>query len=319
MKRWFIWLSSLILILGAAACTTNELPAATSAGFLNPQASATSSQPATQATNQNSPKPTQQIIPTATVSPTSLPTKTPLPTAITCENGQIVSEQLDSALLDDPLKYIVYLPPCYQLRTESTYPVVYLFHGQTYSNTHWIDLGATEIADRLIENGEMAPFIMVFPYDRDHYDPPTINPFGEAVLTELIPTIDQSYRTISKREFRAVGGISRGGNWAAHLVLQNPEIFGAIGLHSTPIFSTDTNPEIIDWLEAIPVEIFSRLYMDAGKNDRWLQFTLTFVDLIDRANLPHEWHLYPGYHEDAYWQSHLEEYLRWYTQPWNRE
>jgi len=33
-------------------------------------------------------------------------------------------------------------------------------------------------------------------------------------------------------------------------------------------------------------------------------------------NIPHEWHLFTGYHEEAYWQSHLEQYLRWYTQDW---
>jgi enterochelin esterase-like enzyme len=241
----------------------------------------------------------------------------PTPTAISCQPGQIEMQRLDSSLLEDPLKYLVYLPPCYNLQTDRSYPAVYLFHGQTYSNTHWIDLGAAEIADHLILNGELAPFIMVFPYDRNHFDPPTINPFGESVLTELIPTIDQTYRTIPERDFRAVGGISRGGNWAAHLGLQNPKTFGAIGLHSTPIFSTDTNPEIIDWLEAIPDEAIPRLFMDAGKNDRWLQFTLVFVDLIDQANLPHQWHLYPGFHEDTYWQAHLDQYIRWYADPWD--
>jgi len=271
------------------------------------------------ATTTNNPEPTETAHPTevATVSPT--PSNTFTPTAITCQPGQIESQQIKSELLEDPLKYLVYLPPCYDLQADRHFPVAYLFHGQTYSNTHWIDLGAAEIADRLITDGELAPFIMVFPYDGDHYDPPTVNPFGKAVLNDLIPTIDRTYRTIPERKYRTIGGISRGGNWAAHLGLQHPEIFGAIGLHSTPIFSTDTNPEIVDWLEAIPVENFPRLFIDVGKNDRWLQFTLVFVDLIDQANLPHEWHLYPGFHEDAYWQAHLEQYIRWYAAPWSGE
>jgi enterochelin esterase-like enzyme len=321
LRSWIILFSGLCLILGVSACDTNDTPAATSAGFVHPTITAAPTKITPIIHPTDLPEPTGTALPTETVteSPTSIPHHSPTPTAISCQSGEIESQRLKSELLEAPLKYLVYLPPCYDLQTDRDYPVIYLFHGQTYSNTHWIDLGAVEIANRLISDGELAPFLMVFPYDRDHYDPPTINPFGEAVLTDLIPTIDQTYRTIPDRQHRAIGGISRGGNWAAHLGLQHPEMFGAIGLHSTPIFSTDTNPEIIDWLEVIPIDTFPRLFIDAGKNDRWLQFTLDFVDLIDQANLPHEWHLYPGFHEDVYWQAHLEQYIRWYAAPWSGE
>jgi enterochelin esterase-like enzyme len=319
LRNWIILLSGFCLVLGVFGCNTNEFPAAPSAGFVNPTVTATSTEIAPNATPTDFPEPTETALPSETVTASPTLTQTPTLTAINCQTGQVESESLESALLEKPLKYLIYLPPCYELQMDRDYPVAYLFHGQTYSNTHWIDLGAVDIANRLISDGELAPFIMVFPYDRDHYDPPTINPFGEAVLADLIPVIDQAYRTIPEREYRAIGGISRGGNWAAHLGLQHPEIFGAIGLHSTPIFSTDTNPEIVDWLEAIPIKIFPRLFIDVGKNDRWLQFTLDFVALIDQANLPHEWHLYPGFHEDAYWEAHLEQYIRWYAAPWSGE
>jgi enterochelin esterase-like enzyme len=157
---------------------------------------------------------------------------------------------------------------------------------------------------------------MVFPYDRDHYDPPPKNAFGEAVLWDLIPATDQTFRTIPVRASRAIGGISRGGNWAAHIGLQHPDLFGAIGLHSTPIFSTDTNREIVEWIDAIPVEEFPRLFLDIGESDRWLEFTLVFEELLDSAGVPHQWYLYPGFHEDDYWESHMEQYIRWYARDW---
>jgi len=136
------------------------------------------------------------------------------------------------------------------------------------------------------------------------------------VVFELIPAMDQEFRTNPTRSSRAIGGISRGGNWAAHIGLQHPGLFSAIGLHSTPIFSTDTNREIVEWLEAIPIEEFPRLFLDIGHNDRWLDYTLVFEDLLNTASLPHEWYLYPGFHEDDYWKSHLEQYIRWYAQDW---
>jgi enterochelin esterase-like enzyme len=219
-------------------------------------------------------------------------------------------------LLDDPLEYLVYLPPCYDEQLDHRYPVLYLFHGQTYAHQHWLDLGAAEIADRLISSAELAPFIMVFPHDPNHYDSPAENPFGQAVLYELIPAIEREFRAIPSRSSRAIGGISRGGNWAAHLGLQHPELFGAVGLHSTPIFSTDTNQEIIEWIGAIPIEEFPRFYLDTGESDRWLGYTLVFEELLNEASIPHEWHLYPGFHEDEYWASHLEQYIRWYAREW---
>ena len=200
---------------------------------------------------------------------------------------------MESDLLDDPLEYLVYLPPCYAEQVDRHYPVLYLFHGQTYTNQHWIDLGAASIADRLISNGELAPFLMVFPYDSKHYDPPPNNAFGQAVLFELIPAVDGVFRTIPTRASRAIGGISRGGNWAAHLSLQHPALFGAVGLHSTPIFSTDTNREIIQWIEAIPVEEFPACSWILAKTTVGWHSLWIFEDLLNNASIPHQWYLTP--------------------------
>ena len=217
------------------------------------------------------------------------------------------------------LEYIVYLPPCYDEQPDRYYPSLYLFHGQTYTNEHWIDLGTADLANRMIASGELTPFIIIFPYDQDHYIPPPENPFGEAIFFDLIPAIDQNFRTLPEREYRAMGGISRGGNWAIHIGLPHPGFFGAIGAHSTPVFSTDSNQEIREWLAEIQFEELPRLFIDAGENDRWLGYTLAFEQLLNDEGIPHEWYLFPGFHEDKYWESHLEQYIRWYALPWSVE
>ncbi|MFC1997959.1 alpha/beta hydrolase [Chloroflexota bacterium] len=317
-------LSGLIFVLGASACISNEPSAPTSVGFVHPEVSLTPTK------NLLNPTPTRPHTPTETQDPTPTPIKSPYPptsptplqpTQQVCHEtvGRFEEDQLESDLLEDPLEYFVYLPPCYTEQPDRHYPVLYLFHGQTFSNQHWIDLGVIDLVDRLITSAELAPFIMVFPYDQDHYKPPTDNRFGDAVLMDLIPAIDQQFRTIPNRASRAIGGISRGGNWAAHIGLQHPEIFSAVGLHSTPIFSTDTNSEIKEWLQAIPTDEFPRLFLDIGQSDRWLNFTLIFEELLYSANIPHEWYLYPGFHEDDYWKAHLEQYIRWYALPWSMD
>jgi enterochelin esterase-like enzyme len=43
---------------------------------------------------------------------------------------------------------------------------------------------------------------------------------------------------------------------------------------------------------------------------------LSFAQLLDEMNIPHEWHAYIGFHEEKYWSAHVEEYLRWYAEGW---
>jgi enterochelin esterase-like enzyme len=136
------------------------------------------------------------------------------------------------------------------------------------------------------------------------------------LIYDLIPRIDTDYRTIPDRQYRAIGGISRGGNWAIHLGLSYWGFFGSIGAHSTPTFVTDGPKVIRAWLAEIPFDELPRLFLDAGENDTWLAYTLKFEQVLDEEGIPHEWYLFPGYHEEEYWAAHLEQYIRWYAATW---
>lgn len=259
------------------------------------------------------------MLPT-TVQPTEAPapTRTPHPTSPAClrRGGRIETNQIRTELLRLPLEFRIYLPPCYDQESDRRYPVLYLIHGQNYNDDQWDRLGADETADALIAAGEVPPFIIVMPRDRV-WSQPTEDPFGQAIVQALLPWIDANLRTIPERQARAVGGLSRGAGWAIHLGLGDWEQFGAIGAHSLPVFWTDL-PDIKTWLDSIPPDDLPRIYMDLGDKDR-LQITKSatwFEKLLSERGIPHEWHLYPGYHEEAYWEEHLEEYLRWYAQGW---
>jgi S-formylglutathione hydrolase FrmB len=92
--------------------------------------------------------------------------------------------------------------------------------------------------------------------------------------------------------------------------------FGEIGAHSTPTFVTDGPPVVRGWLAEIPPEELPRIFMDAGEDDIWLRYTLQFEDVLNQEDIPHEWYLFPGQHNEDYWSSHIEQYLRWYAQDW---
>ncbi len=230
--------------------------------------------------------------------------------------GRVEVSEFTTVLLRDPLVYRIYLPPCYDSDKDRAYPVLYLIHGQTYSDTQWDRLGAPEVADQLIAKGETAPFIIVMPRDRVWLEPTQDN-FGLAVEQALIPWIDEHYRTIPDRSHRAIGGLSRGGAWAVHVGFSHPDLFGAVGVHSGFVFYTDVSSFIL-WLYHIPEGMIPRIYIDIADKDRpeisssaiWMENKLT------EFGIPHEWHMYIGEHEEPYWQSHMEEYLRWYAKEW---
>ncbi len=214
------------------------------------------------------------------------------------------------------MDYAVYLPPCYDEQPEHRYPVLYLIHGQSYNHDQWDRLGADETMNSLVSSGEISPFILVLPRDRS-WGPPAEDLFGAVLAEELIPFIDSHYRTLDDRAHRAIGGLSRGAGWAVHLGLSRQELFGAIGGHSLPVFWSDT-PYIRRWLAAIPPGEYPRIYLDIGEKDRpqILNSARWFENLLTERDIPHEWYLFPGYHEEAYWQAHLEEYIRWYASDW---
>jgi enterochelin esterase-like enzyme len=256
---------------------------------------------------------------TPTATRTAIPL-TPTPTLTACmrAGGKVEVFEITTKLLPNPLVYRIYLPPCYDEEPERSYPVLYLIHGQTYSDTQWDRLGVPEAADRLISAGETGPFIVVMPRDRIWLEP-TEDKFGLAVEQSLIPWVDEQYRTIPDRAHRAIGGLSRGGAWAVDIGLSHWEMFSAVGIHSGFVFQSEVQA-IYLWLYNIPEGKAPRIYMDIGNDDRpeMMEGTIWLEELLTKYDIPHEWHMFVGEHEEAYWQAHVEDYLRWYTMDWEK-
>jgi enterochelin esterase-like enzyme len=268
------------------------------------------------------PSPTQSADPSNLPVPTPTPSVTPArpsptPTsACSGQTGRVESGSLPAkGLFQSKLDYRIYLPPCYDSGRDH-YPVLYLFHGLYFENDQWERIGAVEVADTLIANGEITPFIMVFPYDPTYREPSEYG-FDEAILEVLIPYIDEAYRTIPERLYRAAGGLSRGGGWAIHFAFTQPDLFGAVGGHS-PIVLYEDGATLSGVLKKIPQGQMPRIYLDIGDKDSE-SFSVTWLDgLLKDMDFPHEYHVYPGQHNEDYWSAHVEEYIRWYAAGWER-
>lgn len=246
------------------------------------------------------------------------PGPTPSPTPLGCwkAGGHLVTGSLQTRYLRLPLDFRLHLPPCYDVESRRHYPVLYLIHGQSYTDDQWDRLGADEIADALAAAGEVTPFIIVMPRDRTGDQPPQ-DGFARAVVEVLIPYVDNNYRTLTDRVYRAVGGLSRGAGWSVHLGLVYWELFGALGAHSPAIFHEDARLMRV-YLDDIPPKSLPRIFVDVGEKDQpeIYDAAFWFERVLDEKDVPHDWYLFPGYHEEAYWQAHMEKYLRWYAREW---
>ena len=248
-----------------------------------------------------------------TFTPSPVPAS-PTPTALGCLTapGEVRHDEIPAT---KPIQEIlIYLPPCYAESDAARYPVVYLLHGQTYTEDQWVRLGAPAAADNLIHTAQTVPFIIVFPDDH-YWNAPAGASFGDRLIDAIIPYVDKTYRTMADREHRALGGLSRGGGWTLEIGFEHPGLFGSLGLHSPAIF-TDNAPYIEDFIKKIPEDERPRLWFDIGDNDKELGSGSLLEEVLTRNSYLHEFHLYSGDHTERYWGAHVEEYLRWYAQAW---
>ncbi len=145
----------------------------------------------------------------------------------------------------------VYTPPDYDRNQKTRYPVLYLQHGAGENETGWTKQGrANLILDNLIAAGRAKPMLVVMetgyatrpgatPVQGPTGNPTTPNAFGEVLVSDLIPMIDATYRTLADRDNRAMAGLSMGGGQTMQITSTNLDKFAWVGAFSAPIRNFD--------------------------------------------------------------------------------
>lgn len=131
----------------------------------------------------------------------------------------------------------VYTPADYAT-SKKKYPVLYLQHGWGEDETAWSSQGhANLIMDNLIAEGKCQPFIIVMTYGMTNdvrfggIGGFTAKEFETVLVDELIPYVDSHFRTIAKKEGRAMAGLSMGG-MTTKLITLRRDVFDYYGLLS---------------------------------------------------------------------------------------
>lgn len=259
----------------------------------------------------------------------------------TAGSTDLECSEVQSAILGRAVSYCVALPADYASSGRKRYPTLYFLHGLFENDRSWADRGGKEILDGLLAKGEVGPFIVVLPdggktFYINSFDGQ--NRYEDFFVQELVPFIDQHYRTNAQRAARAISGISMGGYGSLHLGMRHADLFGAASAQSAALIARLPNPlpstgrmgflaELLQgtfgsplneayWEANSPLTLAEqpdrfadlKLYFDVGDQDRYgfEEGNEQLDRILKSKNFPHEFVLRPGNHgwdyEDMYMQ-----------------
>lgn len=151
--------------------------------------------------------------------------------------SEVLHQSFHSTTLNRDYVFNIYLPDNYQA-SGLRYPVLYLLHGNLGTEESWVRNGnIAQTADALTAAGKIPAQLIVVPADpkfwwADGAEEKSLTAF----VNDLVPHIDENFRTLSQREGRAIGGYSAGGFGAVNIALQFPEMFAAAAPLSPAVY-----------------------------------------------------------------------------------
>ncbi|MFW5942307.1 MAG: alpha/beta hydrolase [Chloroflexota bacterium] len=320
----FLAASLVLLLFLLVACSESSVPTTAAPATL----------PSASPTNANTPLPPTPTV-TATVAPPTSSATAPATATVTqtleaeadagcsaAENeGTVLDGVFYSATAGADHAYRLYLPPCYE-DDGRRYPTLYLLAGNIHDHTKWDELGVDEAVEALIHAQEIAPLLIVMPDGGWLANNTSGGPgsYESLILDELIPHVEAEQCAWPDARGRAIGGLSRGGYWALEIAFRFPQLFTSVGGHSAALLDQYAGPQVNPQSTALNNDLGDlRIYLDIGADDYLRTNTIQLHEDMEAAGVSHTWRLNEGRHEDTYWAAHVDEYIRWYAEPFARD
>ncbi len=256
---------------------------------------------------------------------------------------------LPSKILNGERKYAVYLPPDYESSGRS-YPVLYLLHGAGDDQTGWVQFGEVlQITDKAIREGVSTAMIIIMPdantgkrgYSNDAKGSWRYEDF---FFTELMPFVEKKYRIKTEKRYRAISGLSMGGDGTFTYALHHPELFSSacpLSAATGPLTiedartrlkradSTLTEEQISSYykrqsvpalVQAMPDSLKKtvRWYIDCGDDDFLYEGNSLVHIAMRKREIPHEFRIRNGAHNWTYWRESLPEVLNFVSQSFHQ-
>ena len=261
-----------------------------------------------------------------------------LATATAARAARVDTLAIPSAVMHKTYRAAVVLPASYAKNKKANYPVLYLLHGAWGHFSDWLNKTPDKqllhrLADQynlIIVNpeGETFSFYLNSPVSPD-------SQFETYLTQEVIPKIDQTYRTVANRKGRVIAGLSMGGHGALYLSARHPDLYCAAGSMSgaldlrtwnrklapaeaagrarlwAPILGSEAdNPErFADNSVLSLVEQLHRnslpFIIDCGVDDGLIDINRELHRRLVYNHTPHDYTERPGAHNWEYWQTAL--------------
>jgi putative tributyrin esterase len=230
------------------------------------------------------------------------------------------------------------------------YPVLYFLHGLGDNEQTLFNSGGWTLLDDLRNQHRMGDFLIVSPEGKRTF---YVNSSDRSVrysdffLQEFMPYIEKTYSIRAGQPGRAISGISMGGYGALRMAFAHPELFSAVSAQSAALFTespqelngvsrTGTgltqvlapvfgNPiDVAHWNDNSVFVLAKRnaaalkklaIYFNCGQNDNY-GFEKGAAALhaeLDRENISHQYHAYPGDHSLEYFLSHFAEVMEFHS------
>ena len=238
-------------------------------------------------------------------------------------HGSVKRCWYDSPTLGKQRRMTVYTPAGYEQGKEK-YPVLYLLHGAGGDEEAWMTLGRTsQIMDNLIAEGRCRPMIVVMtngnPWQQAapgesaagmvqpamKFDP-SQKSFEEA-FGDVISYVESNYRTIRKKEARAVAGLSMGGGHSFNISRMYPDKFDYVGLFSAAVRNVE-DAEVAASLAAQRDKGFKLYWIACGNTDFLYQANRDYMKYLDSIGFPYVYRESDGGHIWRNWRIYLSEF-----------
>lgn len=224
----------------------------------------------------------------------------------------------------------VYTPAGYET-SNKRYPVFYLLHGMGGDEEAWLTQGRTaQILDNLIAQGKAQPMIVVMTNGNVSQEaapgetsagfvppsmnlPKTMEGSFESSFMEVVKFIDANYRTIAKKQGRAIAGLSMGGFHSKFISLNNPDTFDYVGLFSAALGVTDPSISPIYMNEDAKLKTqFAKkpalYWIGIGKTDFLIAANNAYRQKLDQLGYKYQYMETDGGHIWRNWRIYLTEF-----------
>src|SRR5271154_921876 len=238
-------------------------------------------------------------------------------------HGEIHHHFYKSSAADDERDYYVYTPPGYESSGKRKYPVLYLLHGYSDDASGWTAVGrANVILDNLIAQGKAKPMIVVMPlgygtmemirmswgaWSHTELRDTNFKKFSEALLTEVMPRVENEYRATKDRNACAIAGLSMGGSESLLTGLNNLDKFSWIGAFSSGGIPDDFQKDF-PALDAKANQQIHLLWIACGTEDHLIIVNRSFRDWLKTKGVKATEIETPGMHTWMVWRRNLTEF-----------